>query len=224
MLEGDVHMGEIRENVRKNLGYYLSLKSISQKELAERLGVSQSAVTNWMKGKNSPDIETVAQICKVLEISVIDLFGTDVPSESPQEQLSQKTSNTKKLLLGEKLKYIRELRKLGQKEVADLTGINHKTISNYENNRSEPDVDKLAAFCRVYNVSADFFIPINSNTSTVKNLTARDDKTLERLIKNYDSLNEEGQENLLEYSDFLISSGKYKRNIKNNPLYLGKEA
>lgn len=70
-------MGEIRDNVKKNLGYYLSLKGISQKELAEKLRVSQSAVTNWIKGKNSPDIEIVAQICDILGISVIELFGTD---------------------------------------------------------------------------------------------------------------------------------------------------
>lgn len=68
-------MGQIRENVKKNLGYYLSLQGISQKELAEKLGVSQSAVTNWIKGKNSPDIESVAQICQALRISVSDLFG-----------------------------------------------------------------------------------------------------------------------------------------------------
>ena len=70
-------MGEIRDNVKRNLGYYLSLKGMSQKELAERLGVSQSAVTNWIKGKNSPDIEVVAQICDILGIAVTDLFGTD---------------------------------------------------------------------------------------------------------------------------------------------------
>ncbi|AUS95410.1 hypothetical protein CDQ84_19100 [Clostridium thermosuccinogenes] len=70
-------MGEIRENVKRNLGYYLSLRGISQKELADKLNVSQSAVTNWIKGKNSPDIETVAEICDILSISVVDLFGTE---------------------------------------------------------------------------------------------------------------------------------------------------
>lgn len=70
-------MGEIRENVKRNLGYYLSLQGLTQKELAEKLSVSQAAVTNWIKGKNSPDIEVVAQICEVLNISVVDLFGTD---------------------------------------------------------------------------------------------------------------------------------------------------
>ena len=68
-------MGETRENVKKNLNYYLTIKKISQKDLADKIGVSQSAVTNWVKGKNSPDIEAVAQICNVFDISVTDLFG-----------------------------------------------------------------------------------------------------------------------------------------------------
>ena len=75
-------LGEIRDNVKRNLGYYLSLRGISQKELAEKLGVSQSAVTNWIKGKNAPDIEVVAEICDVLEISVSDLFGKEEGSKA----------------------------------------------------------------------------------------------------------------------------------------------
>ena len=70
-------MGEIRDNIKKNIGYYLTLRGISQKEFAEKLGVSQSSVTFWVKGKNSPDIETVARICEILGISISDLFGTD---------------------------------------------------------------------------------------------------------------------------------------------------
>ena len=79
-------MGEIRDNVKKNLGYYLSFTGISQKELAEKLKVSQSAVTNWIKGKNAPDIETVAQICDILGISVTELFGTDGNSQYSEKE------------------------------------------------------------------------------------------------------------------------------------------
>lgn len=74
-MEWIVNMKEIRENVKRNLGYYLSLRGMSQKNLADALGVTQAAVTNWIKGKNSPGIETVAQICTILDISVSDLFG-----------------------------------------------------------------------------------------------------------------------------------------------------
>jgi len=74
-------MGEIRNNVQKNLSYYLNLKKISQKELATMLNVSQSAVTNWIKGKNSPDIEIVAEICNILDITVTQLFGMNEPND-----------------------------------------------------------------------------------------------------------------------------------------------
>lgn len=92
-------MGEIRDNIRRNLAYYLALKDISQKDFAERLGVSQSSVTCWIKGKNSPDIEIVAQICNLLEISVADLFGMDSrppfrASEKEQRMIMAYRNNT----------------------------------------------------------------------------------------------------------------------------------
>lgn len=83
-------MSEIRQNVKHNLGYYLTLRGISQKELADKLNVTQAAVTNWIKGKNSPDIEIVANICDVLNITVTDLFGTN--------SIQQPSANTQALL------------------------------------------------------------------------------------------------------------------------------
>lgn len=94
-----MHMGIIRDNVKKNLGYYLSLKGITQKELAKKLNVSQSAVTNWIKGKNSPDIELVAEICDILDISVTELFG--VNTNEPEAELStdQYTETERQIIL-----------------------------------------------------------------------------------------------------------------------------
>ncbi len=65
-------MGEIRNNLKKNLNYYLDLMNVSQKTLSEKLNVSQAAVTNWVKGKNSPEIETVSEICDILNIKMYD--------------------------------------------------------------------------------------------------------------------------------------------------------
>lgn len=86
IMKAGAGMGEIRDNLKKNLGYYLSLRGISQKELAKRLNISQAAITNWIKGKNSPDIETVALICDILDISVTALFGTDEHSQYTDQE------------------------------------------------------------------------------------------------------------------------------------------
>lgn len=83
-------MGKTRENLKKNIGYYLELNKISQKELAERLGVSQSAVTNWIKGKNSPDIELVAEMCRIFDISIMEMMGVSEHSKSETDLVKEK--------------------------------------------------------------------------------------------------------------------------------------
>ena len=62
-------MRDVRERLRKNLSYYLTTKNITQKSLAESLNVSQAAVNNWIKGKNSPDIEIIAKLCEILNVT-----------------------------------------------------------------------------------------------------------------------------------------------------------
>ena len=70
----------------------------------------------------------------------------------------------------------------------------------------------------------DDLVDENKKSPATEEPLAEDDQERKRLLKNYDDLNEEGREKLLEQSEFLVSSGKYKRNIKNNPPNLGKEA
>lgn len=68
-------MSSIRENIRLNLTAALKQKKMTQKNLAEALQLSQTAVTNWMKGKNAPDIDTLAKICKILGVTVSDMIS-----------------------------------------------------------------------------------------------------------------------------------------------------
>lgn len=65
--------------------------------------------------------------------------------------------------IAKKLREIRILRNLTQHQVASLTGIGYKTINNYENGASKPDIDKLSKLCNVYNISADYFLDASYN-------------------------------------------------------------
>lgn len=75
--------GEIRERIRANLERYISESGYTQKEVAERLGVSQSSVTNWVKGKNSPDVNLVMPICNLLNITVGQFYGEEEAKKEP---------------------------------------------------------------------------------------------------------------------------------------------
>lgn len=76
-------MIDCRESIRSNLEFYISKSPYTQKEIAEKLGVSKSSITNWIKGKNSPDINLVPGLCDILGIPFTALFpSSNVPDES----------------------------------------------------------------------------------------------------------------------------------------------
>jgi len=79
--------GEIREKIRASLEHYISTSGYSQKEIAEKLGVSKSSVTNWLKGKNAPDANLVMPICRLLNITVGQFYGEeqDIPATKQEK-------------------------------------------------------------------------------------------------------------------------------------------
>lgn len=42
---------------------------------ASKIGVSKQTAGNWLKGRNTPDIEMIAKISEVFGVSVSDIFG-----------------------------------------------------------------------------------------------------------------------------------------------------
>ncbi len=56
---------------------------------------------------------------------------------------------------GRRFRFFREQVGLSQIEAAKLLGIKNYQLANYENDRSEPNIDTLRKMSRVYNVSLD---------------------------------------------------------------------
>lgn len=59
-----------------------------------------------------------------------------------------------------RLKLARERKHLTQIEVYQLTGINNKTLSGYENNVSAPDLSTLVILANLYETSSDYLLGI----------------------------------------------------------------
>ncbi len=56
-------------------------------------------------------------------------------------------------ILMEKLRNARIDNNLKQSDVAALLNVKKNTISNWENGKSNPDIDSLVELCRIYNIS-----------------------------------------------------------------------
>ncbi len=68
-------MGAVRENIQKNLRFYLQRNNLSQKRFAEKVGVTPNAVGAWINGRTVPDFDSLPKICRILKIDVGELLG-----------------------------------------------------------------------------------------------------------------------------------------------------
>lgn len=73
-------------------------------------------------------------------------------------------------LFGNRLRQLRKEDNLTQKELADNLGLAFSTISMYERGIREPDFETTESIADFFNVSMDFLLGKNPNTSDVKNL------------------------------------------------------
>lgn len=70
-------MNRVRE-LRKKHG-------LSQSQLAEKLGVHQTAVSQWETGRTDPDIECARKMASIFDVSLDALLGTRDPAEELDE-------------------------------------------------------------------------------------------------------------------------------------------
>ena len=52
---------------------------LTQKELAEKLGVSAQAVSKWENNVNQPDVSTIRKLCAIFGISVDEFLQESIP-------------------------------------------------------------------------------------------------------------------------------------------------
>ena len=53
-------------------------KKLTQSILAEKLGISDRAISKWENGKCMPDVGIMQDICKLLNITINDLFSGEI--------------------------------------------------------------------------------------------------------------------------------------------------
>lgn len=66
------------ENMAENILQRRMMRGLSQKELAEKLGISAQAVSKWETGQSYPDISLLPKLCEVLEVDANSLFSEPI--------------------------------------------------------------------------------------------------------------------------------------------------
>ncbi|MGQ7452240.1 helix-turn-helix domain-containing protein [Streptococcus suis] len=56
-------------------------KKLTQKELAEKIGIKQNSYSDWETGKNEPNLENIVKLAQLLDTTTDDLLGRTIYSK-----------------------------------------------------------------------------------------------------------------------------------------------
>lgn len=122
-------LGDILKQARKN-------KGLTQSEVAEKLGVTFQAISNYERGTNSVDNDTLEKLCSLYEI----------PYQQTIDSIDYQT-------IAKKLKAERTKKKLTQLQASELSGIPVGTIRSYESGKLPIPDEDINKFCLIYGLS-----------------------------------------------------------------------
>ncbi|MCL2556784.1 MAG: helix-turn-helix domain-containing protein [Firmicutes bacterium] len=62
------------------------------------------------------------------------------------------------IIFGQRVKELREEKKLTQVELGKLLGLSYQTIGHYENGTTQPTLETLAKMCEIFDVTASYLL------------------------------------------------------------------
>lgn len=81
-------------DVRKNLKAIIEENGISQKKIALEVGMTESALSNWLNESSLPTLKKTLEICEVVGVSIVDVFTYPV-KYVPEDQVGSSCEKCK---------------------------------------------------------------------------------------------------------------------------------
>ena len=63
------------EDIQRRLREEIRSSGITQKEIAERLGINPSTVSKYLRLDKYPSLDTFANLCEILDVSADEILG-----------------------------------------------------------------------------------------------------------------------------------------------------
>ena len=109
----------------------------------------------------------------------------------------------------DRIRALREKTGMSARKFAEEMGMKYTTYYGYETGSREPGSDSIVALAKYYNVTTDYILGIEKSPAPAEADTG--DKRLDGIIENYHQLNEDGQQELVDYAEGLTYMPKYKK-------------
>lgn len=87
-MKGDTTMNQ--EEIGKFIAKCRKGKNLTQAQLAEKLNITDRAVSKWENGKSMPDSSIMLELCEILGITVNELLsGEKITMENSEKKLTK---------------------------------------------------------------------------------------------------------------------------------------
>ncbi len=118
----------------QNLRYLREQKGITQNEMANVFGISQSTVGNWEQNHRKPEIEMLVRLAEYFEVTLDNLVLQELKPNLP--------------LYVSNIKHLRKQYDMTQEDMANLLGKGKKTYQAIETGKmaTMKDLEKIADF------------------------------------------------------------------------------
>ena len=123
---------------------------LNQKDVAEKLGVAYSSYNTWERENDLMPLKQLDKFCNIFKVSLDYVLGFSNIWEYPDSR------KIDPFLLAKRIKRIRRENDLSQDDLANMFNITRSSISKYENGINLALTSYIIAFCKYFNVSADF--------------------------------------------------------------------
>ncbi|WP_313292618.1 helix-turn-helix domain-containing protein [Faecalispora jeddahensis] len=116
----------------------------------------------------------------------------------------------------DRLKNMKQQSGLTTREIASQSGLPEPTLEKlFAGQTKDPKLNTIKTVVHFLGFTLDDLAPENENSpASAKAETGELNEQEQTLIHNYRALNDEGQEKLFDYSEDLVSSGRYTKNNK----------
>lgn len=143
-------IGQKIKATRKNAG-------LTQKELAQKMGLSFQSIAQWENDLRKPKIETLKKIAAALECPLDTFTADDLSEEIPSPELISKKIHDCRTAAG-----------LTQQELAEKIGLDGATIGKYERGILRPKSETLKKIADVLGIGfLDLFTSSNHENFSI---------------------------------------------------------
>lgn len=74
-------MKEMNRNISRNIAAYMDALQLTQIELAERIGCSNTTVSMWITGESTPRMDKIDKMCEIFGCTRQDLVADEPVSK-----------------------------------------------------------------------------------------------------------------------------------------------